>query len=131
MLSKRAYERMFRGYCIYDILALGPLVLPVVNVEHLATLSTVSIALGGTPWPEFPALAMMFVQMLGILGVAWSVWRWRAMSFEIGRFEGVLRLIFVAAMLLAYARTAQPFLLVFAVIDVVGGVLHLLRPKTT
>jgi hypothetical protein len=69
--------------------------------------------------------------MLGILGVGWSIWRWRTMSYEIGRFEGVLRIVFATAMVLTYLQTLQPLLLIFAAIDIIGGVLHLLTPKTT
>ncbi len=63
--------------------------------------------------------------MLGILGVAWSIWRWRDGSVEICGFEGFVRLIFAAAMGWAAIQTGSELFAVFAIIDIVAGSLHI------
>ncbi|WNZ53912.1 hypothetical protein QT397_00645 (plasmid) [Microbulbifer sp. MKSA007] len=129
MFSQSSYHRIFRFFCIYDVLALAPFAIPFLNSAHIETLSSLNIALGGQAWPVFPPVQLLFGQMLGVLGTGWAIWRWRNFSVSIGRYEGILRLFFAASMLWAYALSPHPLLLVFAVIDIVGGVLHLASPQ--
>lgn len=127
MLSVQRYQSIVKAFCLYDLLALLPLAIPVVNAQHLATLSQINMLLGGSAWEVFSDIQLMFVQMLGILGTGWAIWRWRFFSVEIGRFEGGLRLLFSATLLWAFWLTSHPLLLVFAVIDLIATILHWLK----
>ncbi|EEA93367.1 hypothetical protein [Pseudovibrio sp. JE062] len=129
MFSQSSYQRLFRFFCIYDVLALAPFAIPFINSAHIETLSSLNVALGGQTWPVFLSVQLLFGQMLGVLGTGWTIWRWRNFSVSIGRYEGILRLFFAASMLWAYALSHHPILLMFAVIDGVGGVLHLASPQ--
>ncbi|WP_208990653.1 hypothetical protein [Pseudovibrio sp. Tun.PSC04-5.I4] len=71
---------------------------------------------------------LLFGQMLGVLGTGWAIWRWRNMPFSIGRYEGILRIFFAASMLWSFSLTLHPILLLFALVDLVGGGLHLAKP---
>ena len=130
MLNKRNYRRIIRTFCIYDVLALLPMAIPLANEQHIATLASINVLLGGQHWPELHLIDLMFIQMLGILGVGWAYWRWKhANNIHLGRFEGYLRLAF-SLTLIQYSLTgAYPLLLMFAVIDAIATVLHLLPIK--
>ncbi|WP_412552102.1 hypothetical protein [Shimia sp. MIT1388] len=120
-MTPSRYVTLQKAVCGYDILALLPFALPFVNVQHLATMGQVNALLGGDVWPIFDPIQLMMVQLLGVIGTGWTVWRWRNVSREIGVFEGGLRLWVAATLLWAFAQTGQPLLLVFAGIDVVFG----------
>jgi hypothetical protein len=128
MLSHTSYRRIFKLFCIYDVLALAPFAVPFLNNAHLETLSYFNVVLGGQTWPTFLPVHLLFGQMLGVLGAGWAVWRWRNMSFSIGRYEGFLRFFFAASLVWAFVLTHHPILLMFAAIDLIGGALHIVRP---
>ena len=90
MISYSSYKRIFYAFCIYDIVALLPLFIPYINNLHIATLDSFNQSLGGMPFGEFTLVHMLFLQMLGLVGTGWAVWRLRHFSLEIGRFEGLL-----------------------------------------
>ncbi|WP_299425231.1 hypothetical protein [uncultured Shimia sp.] len=121
-MTPSRYVTLQKAVCGYDILALLPFALPFVNVQHLATMGQVNALLGGDVWPVFDPIQLMMVQLLGVIGTGWTVWRWRNVSREIGIFEGGLRLLVAATLLGAFVQTGQPLLLMFAGIDVVFGV---------
>jgi len=122
---------MFIAFCIYDLLALTPLFIPYLNTAHLATLDSLNQALGGAGFDHFAPLHMMFVQMLGIVGTGWAIWRWRNFSTEIAQYEGVLRLVFSGLFFSASLSLNMPLLFIFFIIDLIGGVLHLSLAKAT
>lgn len=120
-MTPERYVTLQKGVCVYDVLALLPFALPLVNEQHLATMGQVNALLGGDVWPVFDPIQLMMVQLLGVIGTGWTVWRWRNVSREIGVFEGGLRFFVVAALFWAFVQSGQPLLLVFAGIDVVFG----------
>jgi hypothetical protein len=127
MLSYKKYKIIIKTFCIYDVLALLPMAIPFVNSEHIGTLSEINVLLGGDVWDTFSTIQLLFVQMLGVLGVGWAIWRWNNISIKIGRYEGYLRILFSASMFWAYALTHYPIILIFAIIDAIAAILHLLR----
>ncbi|MEJ2610972.1 MAG: hypothetical protein P8179_13025 [Candidatus Thiodiazotropha sp.] len=135
MLSYKRYKIIVKTFCVYDILALLPMAVPVINSEHIATLSKINILLGGADWGTFLPIHLLFIQMLGILGAGWAIWRWKYISVEIGRYEGYLRILFSVTLFWAYFLTQHPIILIFAVIDLIASILHLIKcecsePKT-
>lgn len=127
MLSYKNYKKIIKTFCIYDVLALLPMAIPVMNSEHISTLSKINVLLGGSDWGNFTATNLLFVQMLGVLGVGWAIWRWKYISVEIGRYEGYLRALFSITMFWAYFLTQHPIILIFAVIDLISSILHLIK----
>jgi hypothetical protein len=127
LLSFKKYQALIKTFCVYDVLALLPMAIPIVNAQHLTTLSQINMLLGGQAWEEFSATQLLFVQMLGLLGTAWAIWRWRNLTVAIGRYEGGLRLLFSATLFWGYFLTLHPILLLFAVIDLIAGLLHLVK----
>ncbi|MEJ2424283.1 MAG: hypothetical protein P8101_07425 [Candidatus Thiodiazotropha sp.] len=127
MLSYGKYKTIIKTFCVYDVLALLPMAIPAINSEHISTLSKINVLLGGSDWDKFSAINLLFVQMLGILGVGWAIWRWKYVSVEIGRYEGYLRALFSVALFWAYFSTQHPIILIFAVIDLIASILHLIR----
>jgi len=125
LISPIAYKRIFITFCIYDLVALTPFFLPYLNTAHLSTLDSLNQILGGSAFDSFSHIHMLFVQMLGVLGTGWAVWRWRNFSVEIAQFEGILRLVFSGVFFSASFKLNMPLLFVFCVIDFVGGILHL------
>ncbi|MBO6899286.1 MAG: hypothetical protein JJ868_18105 [Shimia sp.] len=120
-MTPERYVTAQRAVCVYDFLALLPFALPFVNVQQLATMGQVNTLLGGDFWPVFDPIQLMMVQLLGVIGTGWTVWRWRNVSRELGVFEGGLRFFAASTLLWAFVQTGQPLLLVFAGIDVVSG----------
>jgi hypothetical protein len=127
LLSYKRYTIIVKTFCVYDVLALLPMAVPVINSEHIATLSKINVLLGGIDWDTFLPINLLFVQMLGILGVGWAIWRWKNISVEIGRYEGYLRILFSAALFWAYLLTQHPIILIFAVIELIASILHLIK----
>ncbi len=63
----------------------------------------------------------MFVQLMGLIATGWTIWRWRNLSLEIGRFEGHLRLLVASSFGFAFVQTGHPLLIVFGTIDILLG----------
>jgi small neutral amino acid transporter SnatA (MarC family) len=118
MPRRTRYETVQRVVCGYDFLALVPLAIPLVTGIHLATLGSINAYLGGDFWPGFDPIQLMFAQMLGVIATGWTFWRWLNLSRAIGRFEGFLRLFVAASLLLVFAQTGQPLLLIFGLVDI-------------
>lgn len=120
-MTPNRYVTLQKAVCGYDFLALLPFALPFVNVQQLATMGQVNTLLGGDFWPVFDPIQLMMVQLLGVIGTGWTVWRWRNVSRELGVFEGGLRFSVAATLFWVFVQTGQPLLLVFVGIDVVSG----------
>ena len=118
IISEKSHKTTQRVVCIYDFLAILPLAIPVVNIEHLATMGLINEFLGGDNWPSFSAIPLLFVQLLGVIGTGWTIWRWRNMSVKLGVFEGILRLFVALILLMAFFELQQPLLAVFGIIDI-------------
>jgi len=127
LLSYKRYKIIVKTFCVYDVLALLPMAVPGINSEHIVTLSKINVLLGGIDWDTFLPMNLLFVQMLGILGVGWAIWRWKHISVEIGRYEGYLRILFSSALFWAYYLTHHPIILIFAVVDLIASILHLIK----
>ncbi|MBL4630709.1 MAG: hypothetical protein JKY14_05950 [Paraglaciecola sp.] len=118
IISEKSHKTAQRVVCIYDFLAILPLAIPFVNSEHLATMGLINEVLGGDNWPSFSAIPLLFVQLLGVIGTGWTIWRWRNMSVKLGVFEGILRLFVALVLLMAFFELQQPLLAVFGVMDI-------------
>ena len=133
-MNKRAYLNLVRGFAIYDIIALAPFALPWTAVVQLAVFGRIQQALNlpGTPIDTLDPNELVFFNMLGIVGVGWSIWRLRNLTVELGIFEGWLRGLFAAVLLYGgLINGGSALLILFGVIDLIAAPLHLFgfRPK--
>lgn len=126
-MKKRSYLNMTRGFAIYDIVALAPFALPFLASTQLDMFGRVHEALGlwGVPISAVNPNEMVFLNMLGILGVAWSIWRLRNVTVRLGVFEGWVRAAFAAVLLYAgLFNDGSAILILFGLIDVIAAPLH-------
>lgn len=120
-MDTRQYNTLQRVVCAYDFLALIPLAVPFLTLMQLETLGQINALMGGQSWSNFSGLDLMFVQLMGLIATGWTVWRWRNLSLEIGRFEGYLRLLVASSFGFAFVQTGHPLLIVFGMIDILLG----------
>ncbi|MFK7805666.1 MAG: hypothetical protein AB8G95_28815 [Anaerolineae bacterium] len=128
-MKEKTYLNIVRGFAIYDIIALAPFAIPWLAMIQLQTFGNIQqmLNIGGAPITAVGPNEMVFFNMLGIVGVGWSIWRLRNISVEIGIFEGWLRAAFAFALLYASLINGGSMLLViFGLVDLIGAPLHLL-----
>ena len=69
---------------------------------------------------------MLFLNLLGVVGVFWSVWRLQHATVEIGVFEGWARVCFFSLMLYhIFVGNISTIAFAFVFVDVIGSALHL------
>jgi len=128
-MKEKTYLNIVRGFAIYDIIALAPFAIPWLALIQLQTFGNIQQALNfdGAPISAVGPNEMVFFNMLGIVGVGWSIWRLRNLTVEIGIFEGWLRAAFALALLYASLINGGSMLLVvFGIVDLIAAPLHLL-----
>ena len=128
-MTKSRYLTMAKAFAVYDILALAPFALPWLAMLQFNVFATVHSTLGlpGASITAPDPNLLVLVNMLGTVGVTWSVWRLRNMTVPISIFEGWVRAIFACLMLYAALfNGASAVWLLFGLIDVVAAPLHLL-----
>lgn len=128
-MNKKTYLNIVRGFAVYDIIALAPFALPWLATLQLSTFAQIQQALGlpGAPITAVSPNELVFFNMLGIVGVGWSLWRLRNLSVEIGIFEGYLRAAFAFVLLYAaLLNGGSALLILFGLIDTIAAPLHLL-----
>ena len=117
--------RVQYGIAIYDILALLPLAIPLIIHQHLAILSLINTSLGGSTWSEYNLITLIWMQLLGVIGTGWSIWRIKHVSIEIGLFEGGLRILVASTLIYAFFVTKEPLFALLAIIDILFSCLLL------
>lgn len=120
-MNTAKYTIVQRVACAYDFLALMPLAVPFLTLLQLAALGQINALMGGKSWPNFSELDLMFVQLMGLIGTGWALWRWRNLTLEIGRFEGYLRFLVASSFGFAFVQTGHPLLIVLGGIDILLG----------
>ena len=128
-MNKKTYLNIVRAFCFYDIIALAPFALPWLAAIQLKTFGTIgqTLNLPGAPITPVGPNELVFFNMLGIVGVGWSIWRLRNLTVEIGIFEGWLRAGFACVLLYAaLINGGSALLILFGLVDVVAAPLHLL-----
>ena len=127
-MNEKTYLNITRAFCFYDIIALAPFAVPWLAVFQLNTFASIQQALNlpGAPIMAVGPNELVFFNMLGIVGVGWSVWRLRNLTVEIGIFEGWARVAFFCTMFyFAFVGGVSAIVIVFGLIDIVGAGLHL------
>jgi hypothetical protein len=111
----------------YDLLVTWPFATPWTFIWLYASLGTLAQSLGlpGTVHP-LDATHIMFANLLGSVVVVWSLARLLSPSVQLGRLDGVARLLFAAWQINAFLAGASAIVLAFTLFELAFGVLQFL-----
>ena len=77
--------------------------------------------------PRFDAVSLMFVNIMGILGVIWALARIGSPNDELSRLDALGRIIVAALIIHAITWGATPILWVFVATELIGSALQFRR----
>lgn len=125
-------ERIFKGVAGLDLAVTLPFALPFIAEALIVGIYLLDGLLGfGTPalYFETGPFGMMFVHIMGVLGVVWAIARLRAASAGLARMDAIARLAVAALIVYAIASGATPLLWLFVATEIGGSALqfHALR----
>jgi hypothetical protein len=120
--------RIIRGIAWVDFALTLPFALPVVAEALIGLIYRFGAALGyDRPLPEFGALQMMFVHIMGVLSVIWALARLRDPNEALARMDALARLIVAALIIHAITWGASPLLWAFVATELAGSAIQLRR----
>jgi hypothetical protein len=123
--------RIIRGFAWLDLAVTFPFALPYVANWLIALIYRIDIHLGlGSPLPYFDPVSMMFVNIMGILGVIWALARIGTPTEELARLDGLGRLVVAALIIHAITWGATPVLWLFVATELAGSAAQLLMRPT-
>ena len=130
MLSENRYLSIVRASAAYDLLVTWPFATPWTFVWLYSQLASVAqaLALLGTVHP-LNATLVLFANLLGAVVVVWSLARLLSPSVQLGRWDAVARVLFVAWQIKAYLAGASAIVLGFTLFELVFAVLQWLPVK--
>lgn len=123
-------ERMIRRVAGLDMAVTLPFALPFVAEALIAAIYFLDRALGfDTPSIlfEMRPLAMMFVHIMGVLGVVWALARLCMPSPLLARIDATARLVVAALIVYAIAQGATPVLWLFVLTEIGGCIGQVLK----
>lgn len=125
-------ERIFKGVAGLDLTVTLPFALPFIAEALIVGIYLLDGLAGfGTPalYFETGPFGMMFVHIMGVLGVVWALARLRTPTAELARMDAVARLVVAALIIYAIASGATPILWLFVATEIGGSALqfHALR----
>jgi len=77
--------------------------------------------------PRFDAVSLMFVNIMGILGVIWALARIGSPNDELSRLDALGRIIVAALIIHAITWGATPILWAFVATELIGSALQFRR----
>lgn len=116
-------EKMIRSVAWADLAVTLPFALPFVAEAVIALIYFLDQRLGfGTPSTlfEMGPLAIMFVHIMGVLGVVWALARLCMPSPLLARIDATARLVVAALIVYAIAQGTTPVLWVFVLTEIGG-----------
>ncbi|MCZ4273564.1 hypothetical protein [Maritalea porphyrae] len=122
-------QRFVRAFCIYDFMGLGLFALPIVSSQQVVTYSYANQMLGGMPLSVEDPFAQLSLCLLGLLVIAWGIWRWMDASPQIAFFEGCLRFVYGPAMLWFGIQFDMPIFALAGIADLAIGLGHMWSAK--
>ncbi|MDO8839743.1 MAG: hypothetical protein Q7V31_12520 [Parvibaculum sp.] len=136
MSGNETQTRVIRGFAWVDLAITLPFALPFIAEAVIALLYFVDRWLGfGTPSIMFEAgpFGLMFVHIMGVLGVLWAMARLRRPEADLAWMDVRARLAVMALILYAITLGATPVLWLFVVTEVAGSAAQfaVLRQKST
>jgi hypothetical protein len=131
MMTSTRYLTLVRTSAWYDLLVTWPFATPWTFVWLYGSLATLAQTLGlpGTVHP-LDATHVMLANLLGSVVVVWSLARILAPSVQLGRLDGVARVLFALWQINAFWSGASAIVLGFTVFEVAFAVLQFLPVAT-
>lgn len=122
---------IIRGFAWLDFAVTLPFALPFVSDAAIGLVYRLDAALGFSTVPiGFGPMQMMFVNIMGVLGVVWAAARLREPSETLARFDGLGRVMVAALILHAINLGASPVLAGFIITELAGSVAQLLGRRS-
>lgn len=117
-------ERIFRGTAWCDLAVTAPFAIPIIAEAVIALIYFIDREIGfATPaiMFEMTPLSMMFVHIMGALGVVWAIARLKKSVAELARIDAIARLAVAALILYSIAEGATPVLWLFVATEIAGS----------
>ncbi|MEQ8268363.1 MAG: hypothetical protein RH982_14300 [Parvibaculum sp.] len=118
-------RKIIRGAAWCDLVVTAPFAVPFIAEAVIALLYGIDREVGfATPgfMFEMSPLAMMFVHIMGVLGVVWAIVRLRQPVVELARMDASARLVVAALILYAILAGATPVLWLFVFTEIAGSI---------
>src|SRR5690554_4096618 len=120
-------KRTIKTVAWVDFAVTLPFAIPFIAEALLVLIYGIDRTLGfGTPALFFEAgpFGLMFVHIMGVLGVVWALARLRQPLPELARIDAVARLVVAALIIYAISRGATPLLWLFVATEIGGSILQ-------
>ncbi|MFI5298286.1 MAG: hypothetical protein ACHREM_09330 [Polyangiales bacterium] len=126
------YRRLVSVSALYDLVVTLPFATPFTARATLDLVATLHARLGlpGEAPPAFATTHVFFATLFGTVVVLWSIFRLRHPRPEVGLFDGIGRVVFVAWMAWALASGASRLLFAFVVPEACFGAAQLIGYAT-
>lgn len=119
--------RIIKAVAWGDFAVTLPFAVPFIAEALIALIYGIDRALGfDTPALFFEAgpFGLMFVHIMGVLGVVWAAARLRQPLPELARIDAVARLVVAALIIYAISMGATPLLWLFVATEIGGSILQ-------
>ncbi|MDP2123720.1 MAG: hypothetical protein Q8J92_05000 [Parvibaculum sp.] len=124
MNGNETRTRVIRGFAWADLAITLPFALPFIAEAVISLLYFVDRWLGfDTPSIMFETgpFGLMFVHIMGVLGVVWALTRLRRPEADLARMDARARLAVTALILYAITLGATPLLWLFVISEIAGS----------
>lgn len=123
--------QIIRGFAWLDFAITLPFALPYVSHWLIGLIYHIDFLLGfASPIPGFDPVSLMFVNIMGVLGVIWALARIGAPTEYLSRLDGLGRLVVAALIIHAITWGATPVLWAFVATELAGSAAQLIRRPT-
>ncbi|MCE9650713.1 MAG: hypothetical protein K8R18_13920 [Parvibaculum sp.] len=120
--------QIIRAFAWLDFTVTLPFALPYVSHWLIALIYRVDMHLGfASPLPSFDPVSLMFVNIMGVLGVVWALARIGNPTEDLARLDGLGRLVVAALIIHAITWGATPVLWAFVATELAGSAAQLIR----
>lgn len=117
---------IIRGFAWLDLAVTLPFAIPFVAEATIAFIYRIDAAMGfATPPGAFGPAQMMFVHIMGVLGVVWALARLQSPGETLARLDGLGRVMVAALILHAINWGASPILGLFIATELAGSIAQL------
>jgi hypothetical protein len=124
--SRAARQATLSRVALFDVALTLPFAIPVVAERVVLWLLDVDHLLGfATPAPQLEPLALLFMNLMGVIAVVWNWARVRAKTTDLAVMDVPARCV-VAALIVFYVAVMRvtPLLLLFVVTELGGAIVQ-------